>query len=320
MHQTLTATFKGHIDEINVMDNQLHIRGWLVFDQDHDVEYVVTDGASTLATFRTNMSRHDVAYFYSTTERKFIQCGFRTSMPIPSNTKILTIQAQSQGHIWPVFVIDTSQVQWGLAMEAQPEPQSPLILNVPSTPQFLVVDDFYAEPDAVRQFALSQQFTPDLRYHKGNRTSERFIASGTKERFEQLLGTRITGWDEFLYNGVFQYCTAQDALVYHCDVQSYAAAVYLTPHAPPQCGTSFYRSKVLPEVRQVSPHQSDIHSQVFASGFYDRTQLELVDVVGNVYNRLVLWNAQLIHSASEYFGTQADNSRLFHLFFFDIEK
>ena len=37
----------------------------------------------------------------------------------------------------------------------------------------------------------------------------------------------------------------------------------------------------------------------------DPTPWEKVDVVGNVYNRLVIWDAHAIHQASQYFGYAA---------------
>jgi len=59
--------------------------------------------------------------------------------------------------------------------------------------------------------------------------------------------------------------------------------------------------------------------KTFKTGFYDKTQFDEVDTVGNVYNRLVLFNARMIHAASEYFGTTKEDGRLFQLFFFDLE-
>ena len=53
--------------------------------------------------------------------------------------------------------------------------------------------------------------------------------------------------------------------------------------------------------------------------FLDGTPFEPVDVLGNVYNRLVIFDAQCIHSASEYFGTVKENCRLWQMFFFDTE-
>jgi hypothetical protein len=50
---------------------------------------------------------------------------------------------------------------------------------------------------------------------------------------------------------------------------------------------------------------------------------ELVDRVGAIYNRLVIWDAKIIHSASSYEGLVSDDpkkSRLVQLFFFNIRK
>jgi hypothetical protein len=33
----------------------------------------------------------------------------------------------------------------------------------------------------------------------------------------------------------------------------------------------------------------------------------------------VLWDAQLIHAAADYFGHDDETSRLFQIFFFDVE-
>ncbi len=174
---------------------------------------------------------------------------------------------------------------------------------------------FYADPYAVREFALKQKFEPNLDYYKGSRTHEQFIVPGTKEAFEKIMGRRITNWTETHgMCGRFQYCTAEDALVYHCDGQTYAGMVYLTPDAPFSCGTSLFAHK-----RTGLRNENDFGEvNVFGeTGFYDRTKFELVDTAGNVFNRLVLFDAKCIHSANEYFGTDITNSRLFHLFFFD---
>ena len=58
---------------------------------------------------------------------------------------------------------------------------------------------------------------------------------------------------------------------------------------------------------------------MFRNGFLDSTEFDLVDTIGNVYNRLILFDAQIIHAAATYFGTTKENSRLFQLFFFDLE-
>jgi glycosyltransferase involved in cell wall biosynthesis len=187
-------------------------------------------------------------------------------------------------------------------------------INVSQKPRLWIVDDFYSDPHAVREFALQQEFEPNLNYYKGSRTKEQFIVPGTKEAFEKIMGRQITNWSETHgMCGRFQYCTAEDSLVYHCDGQTFAGMVYLTPNAPYSCGTSLFAHK-----KTGLRNENDFgDTNVFEGGFYDRTEFELVDTAGNVFNRLVIFDSKCIHSANEYFGTNITNSRLFHLFFFD---
>ena len=113
----------------------------------------------------------------------------------------------------------------------------------------VVIDDFYNDPDAVRDFALTRNFVPRGEHGAiGHRTLDHYHFEGVKERFENILGgkmitgEKLGGW-EYQTNGVFQHCMAEDPFVIHADAQQWAAMVYLTPNAPPQCGTSMYRHK-----------------------------------------------------------------------------
>jgi glycosyltransferase involved in cell wall biosynthesis len=188
-------------------------------------------------------------------------------------------------------------------------------INTETKSRLWIVDDFYADPHAVRDFALQQEFEPNINYYKGSRTKEQFIIPGTKEAFEKIIGKKITNWTETHgMCGRFQYCTAEDALVYHCDGQTLAGMVYLTPDAPYSCGTSLFAHKKTGLRNENDFVETDVFSE---TGFYDKTKFELVDTAGNVFNRLVIFDAKCIHSANEYFGTDLTNSRLFHLFFFD---
>lgn len=187
----------------------------------------------------------------------------------------------------------------------------------------IVVDDFYSDPYLVREYGIKYVECVQSGYHKGKRATERFILDGTKEAFEKIIGREITNWGDDKYpNGTFQYCTSQDPIVYHVDLQSYAAMVYLTPNAPHESGTSFYKSKktnlrILDNVSEETYHTTfkGISDEM---NFYDSTQFELIDTIGNVFNRLVLFNSKMIHSATKYFGDTKENSRFFHIFFFDV--
>jgi len=188
--------------------------------------------------------------------------------------------------------------------------------NTDTKPRYWVVDDFYEDPMAVREFALQQEYVEGGfgRGFIGRRTVKQFLFPGLKERFEQVMGRRIERWEPLDMNGRFQACHASEPLVYHCDEQRWAATIYLTPNAPFECGTSFWAHKQY-KTRNVKEFHAKGYP--FEKGFLDRTPFELVDSVGNVFNRLVIWDASLIHSASEYFGKSKEDGRLFQIFFFD---
>jgi glycosyltransferase involved in cell wall biosynthesis len=201
------------------------------------------------------------------------------------------------------------------ALSKQEKPMETTIFTYSNVqrPRLFVVDNFYANPDAVREFALAQEFQQDLRWYKGLRTTTVYRPPGIKEAFERIIGQKITVFEEHGYNGVFQLCNAQDPQVYHYDQQSWAAMIYLTPNAPIESGTRLHRSR-LNGTRDSRESNVD---DAFNGDFYDGTKFDVVDSVANVYNRLIIMDARCIHSAGPYFGNNETNSRLTHLFFFD---
>ena len=183
--------------------------------------------------------------------------------------------------------------------------------NIPSC---IIIDNFYTNPDLVREFALKCNFNFHEKYHKGQRTDHCYRFPGVKERFEQLLNCKIKNWENYGTNGCFQFCTPEDKLVVHYDGQQYAGVLYLTPNAPVNCGTTLYKSKITNKMKV----SNEEHNIVFKDGYLNFENFEAVDTIGNVYNRLILFDAKIIHASSGYFGNEKGNSRLFQLFFFDI--
>ena len=51
---------------------------------------------------------------------------------------------------------------------------------------------------------------------------------------------------------------------------------------------------------------------------FDLSKWEKVDEVGNVFNRLVLFDASMFHRSSGYFGSGIDDGRLILNFFFEL--
>ena len=313
MHDTLIKDVKLHVDTIEKKDQEINISGWCgssSIDID-DVRLKCDDGDYLSIIF--GKKRDDVRDFYK--NEKFLNSGFEITAPKKiENSKKAKIQILKDS-------------KWQTVIEVQISKKTDFKISQNYTPNFLDVDDFYENPDEVRDFALSCNFNPHPEFHKGQRTEEKFIPDGIKERFEKLLHCEITSWEDQGANGVFQYCTAEDQLVYHVDTQTYAAVVYLTPDAPASCGTTFFKSgrtglrgaPTKKDCERLGKSEEDLSFDIFKNNFYDKTDLEVVDVLGNVYNRLVIWDAKLIHAASEYFGNDKENSRLFHMFFFDVK-
>jgi hypothetical protein len=88
---------------------------------------------------------------------------------------------------------------------------------------------------------------------------------------------------------------------------------YLTPNAPVSSGTGLYRRKSTGLMTGTKDEQLDIGEP------QDKTKWELVDTVGNVFNRLVMYRGDLWHISQEYFGNSKENGRLFQLFFISTE-
>ena len=182
-----------------------------------------------------------------------------------------------------------------------------------------IVDNFYEKPDDVRKFAFEQDFVEGGigRGFIGRRTEKQFLFPGLKERFEGIIGERITKWEDHGMNGRFQIAWSGEPLVYHCDSQRWGGMLYLTPEAPFQCGTTMYAHKKTRARTYHEPGWDESWRDVPGDPHLDGTPFEPVDVLGNVYNRLVIFDASCIHSASEYFGTVSENARLWQMFFFD---
>ncbi len=184
-----------------------------------------------------------------------------------------------------------------------------------------ILDDFYEDPDAVREYAMEQYFTFDNKEHGGvgGRTRKQFVYDGVKETFERVMDAKITNWVEtYGVSARFQVATAGTPSVFHVDSQQWAAMIYLTPDAPFSAGTKIVANK---KTKIYHSSQTDNVLDFFPNQdtFTDPTLFEDVDVFGNVYNRCVIFDAQSIHTACDYFGGSPENGRLWQMFFFDVE-
>jgi Family of unknown function (DUF6445) len=295
---------RWYFDSIHKIGDEYKLNGWIYNTQSDITDYYL-DGEK-LSVVRSN--RPDVNNFFSIQDNP---SKLGISFRISTNLKESILSIEVNGEI----IVLGSILKWIVYYSKFNRDHKDLI----------VVDNFYENPDLIRSFAMNSLGFKPSDYHKGQRSIEKFYLHDTKEMFEKIIGRRIINWDNPNYaNGVFQFTTAQDSIVYHVDTQTYAAMVFLTPDAPLETGTAFYKSKFTGATIFDGTHDQEEFNKTFKGissdlNFYDSTQYELMDEVANVYNRLVLFNAKRIHAATKYFGDAIENARFFQLFFFDVE-
>jgi len=304
-HQTQLHGTYMYFDSIKkVEDDILEFKGWIC-STEQEIEDILIDGKSLNPVFSP---RHDVFQLYNPVglnpgvelRIKKEDALRRIELKFSNDDTIYEIESLGK---WLSYYSGFNKVDKGV----------------------IVVDDFYADPDFIREWALREvEFSPS-KYHKGERATSRFSLHGTKEKLEQIIGKPIYNWNHDSYaNGIFQFCTADQPIVFHVDNQTYAGMVFLTPDAPLNTGTSFYKSKFTgdfsfdDEKRSTNSYVRAFQGNSKEMNFYDGTNFEKIDEVGNKYNRLVLFDAKNIHAATQYFGDDIDNARFFHMFFFDV--
>ncbi len=185
-------------------------------------------------------------------------------------------------------------------------------LNPNHKHRIFIIDDFYTNPEKLREYAINQWFFDDEGF-EGLRTRKQFFFEGVKEKFESTIGQKITVWEEHGMNARFQSHKADFRPVYHCDSQTWAAAWYGNIDAPYEAGTSFYAHKKT----GLRGGEDNISEAFNRNTWVDPTPYVKIDTAANIFNRLVIWDAKLIHAAPTYFGHNIDDARLTQVFFFD---
>ena len=174
----------------------------------------------------------------------------------------------------------------------------------------IVIDDFFPDPDAIRNWGLSLQYYDKDQlmevappqyglkyYYPGVRS---LPLSQLKSPYSEAIQTSIATMSKQFFGlkgqmniiTAFQLTTEQDYVLNNIHVDSgknsaypisVASVIYLTPNAPYDTGTNIYTDE--------EPH-------------------DLVDSIGNLYNRVTLYKSESYHRANRYFGDNLENGRL----------
>lgn len=196
--------------------------------------------------------------------------------------------------------------------------------NIPVT----VLDNFFDDPDAVRELALQQKFDADATGNwPGKRTRPIHEIS---PKLHNLICTRLFAlfYDyqseniNWTVDTRFQKVDSsyKEGWV-HTDSNTavLSAIIYLTPNANIQGGTSMYRIKkensfidVINRDEKIANYKGKMSNEdVEKYRLENNNQFEETIRVGNVYNRLIAFDAHMFHAAQNFFGDEdQDNERL----------
>ncbi|MFJ6541779.1 DUF6445 family protein [Streptomyces sp. NPDC091385] len=199
---------------------------------------------------------------------------------------------------------------------------------------YWVIDEALPDPDAVRTRCLAKddwakgypytsETWPGLRAMPGLEPGElarieRLVKKATGA--EELWVQRAPGGGTLNHNCVQVVGEGESEPRPHADSRAlcrYAAVLYLNPHVPKSCGTSFYRQS-LPGGRLggnvvQAPHNNLVDA--LGTRFVAPDAFEEDVDVPHRYNRLLLYHANLVHSATGYFGRTLEEKRMTAVFF-----
>jgi hypothetical protein len=202
-----------------------------------------------------------------------------------------------------------------------------------------IVDNFFNDPDKVREFALKQTFkTNKERVDSGENTLYPGLRTDGLHLIDIDLYFEVTSKLFSIYHNIQEQRVNWEVFAYfqlvpkdwndgwiHIDGSDLSAGViYLTPNAPLNSGTSIYKPNSLFDANRYEELQLSknlFFRQNIKSNKYDQEKLECNSMfdetikVNNLYNRFVMFNGNEYHGADTFFGSDEEDSRLTLVYF-----
>ncbi|MFB7788443.1 DUF6445 family protein [Streptomyces vinaceus] len=199
---------------------------------------------------------------------------------------------------------------------------------------YWVLDDVLPDPDAVRERCLAKddwtegyphkpESWPGLRAMPGLEPDELALVERLVRKVtgaQKIWAERPAGGGTFNHNCVQVVGEGESESRPHTDSRSlcrYAAVLYLNPKVPKDCGTSFYRQSLpggaLGGNQVIAPHNNLVDA--LGTRFVSPDAFTEDVRVPHRSNRLLLYSANLIHSATGYWGRTLEEKRMTAVFF-----
>jgi hypothetical protein len=195
-----------------------------------------------------------------------------------------------------------------------------------------IIENFYENPDAIREFALAQKYTfcherQNLQYvYPGSRTKDLFDLD--KSLHEKICSKLVSIFHNTEHDTMrwaistnFQSVTEEfkDGVIHTDHNTIFAAVLYLSPDAPLNSGTSLFKpNKSFDEAKYkqaLADNDTRFRAGKIAMDTSYHSMFDEVVRVNNRYNTLILYEGQHHHAANQFFGDTLENSRLSQVFF-----
>lgn len=207
--------------------------------------------------------------------------------------------------------------------------------------KLIIVDDFYSDPDAVRDYALKANYKAlEGHTYPGENSIEGLVLPGIEETFTKILGDGYAPSRIGLF-GHFRISSGSDSFEQDIHVDppvtpdefAWAGVLYLNTQA--QCmredgttrdGTLLWRHKERDlDHTPLSQEEGEklgfknyeqVREEMIYKDGHDRSKWELMHKIPMRYNRIMFFRPWYWHSHGENFGTTREDSRLVQIFFF----
>lgn len=203
----------------------------------------------------------------------------------------------------------------------------------------MVIDNFYTNVLETRNYILAQEFKNSE--NQLNKHTISYATEGLKNIIQPYIehfAGKITDWtipipceenknqnnqnnqnSTNTSNGIYQYNTSKDKSFINTDEDNnWMGILYLTPDAPVNSGIGIYRCK--DGTKNIEEAEARGNKEILQEINEDYTKWDMVDKIGNVFNRLVLFNSKQYYAHIDNFGTTKENGCLYQVFSFSTER
>lgn len=198
----------------------------------------------------------------------------------------------------------------------------------------LIRDNFLEMPTIIHKWAINQNYYTAKEFTQMNGEHTDWPGKRTKhvveldEAYANIVLSRVAMLAGNYFNvsdvsirSYFQMSTAEDgdSWVHQDNNIDVAAVLYLTPNAPTNSGTTLYDCNDEQTWTSYMSDQEGYNKLKTINSKEDRELYESLftprDIVGNVFNRLVMYKGTEFHKSNNYFGDSPENARLIQVFF-----